>query len=265
MNKLFYFLLFCSVSGAGVLWWLMHAVGGDEIVATETQRPQGLVIRDAPRTEEILGADSATLDEDSEAAEKIVDQMTPLNEAVGPSTLTISSDPEKVEVYLDGKRVGQTPFEAKLKKEVQKFRFEKEGFVPVEREAPAELVPEGAYLSWRISMVKQELPPAQRARLQDVASYFLKGVSGPVFVQVKSVAVETEPRSQVVNEIDSMRKMILEDKVFACEVSLGDKGLWYRYLVGPFETRREAQQALGFLRERLKTQDLFVTGAQSCR
>lgn len=293
MNKLFYFLLFCSVSGAGVLWWLMNTVGLEEtpVAASNTEPTKGLKIEDTispslpveSKPEENAQAEQESDEESQDKPEAETAEPSslfakeegevPKSEGTStssstlsdkPSQLSISSEPSGINVFLDGSKIGVTPLERTLTNKVQKFRFEKEGFVPVEREAPAEKTPEGAYLSWRISMVPQQLPAAQKNRIDSVESYFLKGVSGPVFVQVKALSTDMEPRSSVVRSVQEMRTAIREEKVFGCEVSLGDKGHWYRIVIGPFANKAEASTAMGFLKESLKVDDLFVTGAQSC-
>ncbi len=278
MNKLFYFLLFLSVAGAGVLWWLMHAVEDKTAAQSQTkiEAPKGLVIEDKPSAtpqvsrevldmevqEEEASDELDIVEANGSIAEAPKNEPTPVASDAKPSTLSISSDPEGVAVFLDGKRIGQTPLERSLTQKVQKFRFEKEGFVPVEREAPAEARPEGAYMSWRISMVPQQLPASQKSRMDE--DHFLKGVSGPVFVQIRAVSSDAEPRAAVVKTIEQMRKTLREERVFACEVSLGEKGRWSRILVGPFSSKQEARRSLSFLKESLKADDLFVTGEQSC-
>ncbi len=259
MNKLFYFLLFCSVAGAGVLWWLINSTGENkapEPVAT-IDSPKGLVIEDRPSIPKDAQVTDATAPkEDSHSKAPI--------EGAKASILAISSQPEGVTVRIDGKDVGKTPLERTLTSKIQKFRFEKNGFVPVEREAPAEAHPEGAYMSWRISMVANQLPAAKKARIEDEGSFFLKGVSGPVFVQIKALSSELEPRPAIVKQVQDIRKKLREDRIFGCEVSLGAKGLWSRILAGPFMSREEARKSLEFLKEGLKADDLFVTGEQSC-
>jgi hypothetical protein len=291
MNKLFYFLLFCSVSGAGVLWWLMNTVGVEEshVALSNTETVKGLKIEDthAPsipvnskpsvegaQKEEKLEAkteaetDAETQDKSKSDTEESLSLKgsSPSSSTLSdrPSRLSISSEPSGVNVFLDGNKIGVTPLERTLTNKVQKFRFEKEGYVPVEREAPAEKTSEGAYLSWRISMVPQQLPAAQKKLIDSVESYFLKGLSGPVFVQVKALSADMESRSSVVRLIQEMRTAIREEKIFGCEVSLGEKGHWYRILVGPFANKVEASKAMGFLKESLKLEDIFVAGAQSC-
>lgn|GEM_PF-2892733 len=271
-----------------MLWWLMNTVGIEEAPVAElvSGHTAGLLIEDSlsEKKHEAKAAHAETSHEDADseeepAGESHEGQASDAKASGGhdapksdeskvfsdkPSHLSISSEPSGVNVFLNGSKVGVTPLERTLTPSVQKFRFEKEGFVPVEREAPAEPVPEGAYLSWRISMVTQQLPPAEKSRIDSEESYFLKGMTGPVFVQVKSYSSDLEPRSGVIRKIQSMRESIREEKIFACEVSLGDKGQWYRILIGPFATREEAGRSNTFLKESLKVDDLFVTGAQSC-
>ena len=285
MNKLFYFLLFCSVAGAGVLWWLIHSTGEQKVAHSEVkiEAPKGLVIEDRPSVPKDVHVgdaaapldqgDHATHEGDAHMAEAAAhgeaEKSDDIPAAAPPkdakaSLLAISSDPEGVSVFVDGKLVGKTPLDRTLTKKVQKLRFEKDGFVPVEREAPAEARPEGAYMSWRISMVAQQLPASQKARIDDVGTFFLRGVSGPVFVQIKAFSSALEGRPAIVKQLQEIRKKLREDRIFACEVSLGEKGNWSRILAGPFASREEANKSLTFLKEGLKADDLFVTGEQSC-
>jgi hypothetical protein len=268
VNKLFYFLLFCSVAGAGVLWWLIHSTGENKtpVAAATVEAPKGLVIEDRPSIpKDAHVAEAAANEEDPHSpAQPEVAAVSKLLDGAKASVLSISSEPEGVTVFVDGKEVGKTPIEKTLTTKIQKFRFEKNGFVPVEREAPAEAHPEGAYMSWRISMVANQLPAAKKARIEDEGSFFLKGVSGPVFVQIKALSSELEPRPAIVKQVQDIRKKLREDRIFGCEVSLGAKGLWSRILAGPFMSREEARKSLEFLKEGLKADDLFVTGEQSC-
>lgn len=265
MNKLFYFLLFCSVAGAGVLWWLIHSTGEKKAAVAEAtvEAPKGLVIEDRPSIPKDAQVAEATAHDEAPIEESVEEAKPPL-EGAKASVLSISSEPAGVTVFVDGKDVGKTPLERTLTNKIQKFRFEKSGFIPVEREAPAEARPEGAYMSWRISMVANQLPAAKKARIEDEGSFFLKGVSGPVFVQIKALSSELEPRPAIVKQVQEIRLKLREDRIFGCEVSLGAKGLWSRVLAGPFMSREEARKSLEFLKEGLKADDLFVTGEQSC-
>jgi len=261
MNKLFYFLLFCSVAGAGVLWWLIHSTAPKPVAESRIEAPKGLVIDDRPSVpKDVNVADAAAT---HESTEKTHEPAAPAADSKA-SVLSITSEPEGVLVFIDGKQVAKTPVERTLTQKPQKFRFEKEGFIPVEREAPAEAQPEGAYMSWRISMVPQQVPASKKDRIDEVGSFFLKGVSGPVFVQIKAVSSALEPRASVVKEVLRIRASLREERIFACEVSLGAKGNWSRVLAGPFRSRDEARKSLEFLKEGLKAEDLFVTGEQSC-
>lgn len=277
MNKLFYFLLFCSIAGAGVLWWLIHSTGEQKVATSEVriEAPKGLVIEDRPSVpKDVNAGDAATLPEKGEVApggeashaneEKDPEEIAAHAKDAKASVLAISSDPEGINVLVDGKLVGKTPLERKLTTKVQKLRFEKEGFVPVERDAPAEARPEGAYMSWRISMVAKQLPASQKTRIDEVGTFFLRGVSGPVFVQIKAFSSALEGRPAIVKQVQDIRKKLREERIFACEVSLGEKGNWSRILAGPFSSREEARKSLSFLKEGLKADDLFVTGEQSC-
>ena len=292
MNKLFYFLLFCSVAGAGVLWWLLRSsqhqdqklsAHGESKIAV----PEGLVIEDRPSIpRDVRAGDAETPPTDDAAgsheeahsdvkAEPHGAQTKDAHEAPAKkeilpkgdakaSVLAIASEPSGVMVFVNGKEVGKTPLERTLTNKVQKIRFEKEGFVPVERDAPGEARPEGAYMSWRINMVAQQLPASQKKRIDEVGSFFLKGVSGPVFIQIKAVSSDLEARPVIVKQVQELRAKLREERVFACEVSLGSKGNWSRILAGPFDSRDEARKSLGFFKEGLKVDDLFVTGEQSC-
>lgn len=290
MNKLFYFLLFCSVTGAGVLWWLMNTITQEEVVQeiVVDKDKLGLQIQDTP--DEVHEKDKAkeadeAVKEDTMPSEELAKPNDETKETVDnakttdkndnslnslfqgeakPSQLNISSEPMGVDVFLNSQKIGVTPIERTLTNKVQKFRFEKPGFVPVEREAHAEKTPEGAYLSWRINMVPLQNPTTQKPQVSSSESHFLQGVSGPFFVQVKAYSTEEENRNGLMLILDEMRTTIKEQKVFACEVSLGDRGRWYRVLIGPFASRQEAQKSLSFLKESLKINDLFVTGVQSC-
>lgn len=276
MNKLFYFLLFSSVAGAGVLWWLMHSSAETDKSTTmaTVEAPNGLVIEDRPSAISVprdAKVADAVVPGESEEAPAPKSDHSPKSETPAPpatdakaSTLSISSEPEGVNVFLDGRKVGVTPIERTLTTKVQKYRFEKEGFIPVERDAPAEAKPEGAYMSWRISMVSQQVPAAQKSRMDEADAYFLKGRSGPVFVQIRAVDARLEPRPAIIKELQETRKRLREERIFACEVSLGTKGNWSRILAGPFASREEARRSLRFLKESLQTDDLFVTGEQSC-
>ncbi len=301
MNKLFYFLLFCSISGAGVLWWLMNSTSSPghevEMKADSHESPHGLVIdehsnsghlkankdveaehaeiktedqendTESPKEdlfeaedEQDSGAKHSTKPEDSKH-ENLAHKS---GESSAPTSLSINSSPVSVNVIIDGEKAGVTPFETKLKTKVQKFRFEKEGYVPVEREAPAEAKPEGAFMSWRIAMVEQQLPPSQKTKLEELQSYFLKGTVGPVFVQVKALDQRVYNRSDVVDLLREHRKNLKDNKVISCEVNLGAHGKWFRILVGPFISKPEASQSLEFISKSLNAEDTFVTGAQTC-
>jgi len=310
VNKLFYFLLFCSVSGAGVLWWLMHSGPVEPQAQSESHveadaEPKGLVIEDRPNfhsakseidkkdeetegtdsEEEAVAAEDGTEEERASSDQKALDvaeksslfesdtqeeplsEEAPLSDPQGKNeatVLSINSTPVGVVVFVDGERVGTTPIETRLKKQAQKFRFEKEGYVPVEREAPAELKPEGAFMSWRISMVEQQLPAAQKEKIEDVQSFFLKGTVGPVFVQVRALDQRVHDRSDVMELLKTYRKKLLDEKVVSCEVNLGDSGKWFRILVGPFVSKDEARQSNSFISKSLEADDTFVTGAQTC-
>jgi hypothetical protein len=221
------------------------------------------VIEDRPSVPKDAHAGDAETAHAEEAKKADAQAAAPENDSKA-SVLSIASEPEGVTVFVDGKNVGKTPLERTLTKNPQKIRFEKEGFVPVEREAPGEAKPEGAYMSWRINMVEQQLPAAQRKRIDDVGTYFLKGVSGPVFIQIRALNAQLEPRPSVVRLVQELRAQLREERVFGCEVSLGAKGNWSRILAGPFMSRDEARKSLGFFKEGLKADDLFVTGEQSC-
>lgn len=293
MNKIFYFLLFCSISGAGVLWWLMASIK-EEQVQESAQKSQGLVIEDttvdalsemgvdlspeetesSPSQEGIALDESAMLgqmegeaDEDA-ILDEDVDKEGSLFEDTSviskPTTLSITSVPTGVNVYLNGDLVGQTPVERILTDKVQKFRFEKEGYVPVEREAPAEEKPEGAFMSWRISMVEQQLPPAEKSRIQDMDTYFVEGVLGPAFVQVRSLQGDVFSKQDIIEVLRTMRKQLMDEKVVACAVDLASRGKWYRVLVGPFASQDEAKASVDFVSKSLNISDVFVTGAQTC-
>ncbi|MEO5666484.1 MAG: PEGA domain-containing protein [Bdellovibrionota bacterium] len=264
MNKLFYFLLFCSVAGAGVLWWLIQSTGEKAPHAVTTvEAPKGLVIDDRPSIPKDAHVSDATEHAETPAAAKVEEKSPPRGDAKA-TVLSISSEPEGVSVFIDGKQVAKTPVERSLTNKVQKFRFEKEGFVPVERDAPAESKPEGAYMSWRISMVTQQIPATKKAVIGEDGDFFLKGVSGPVFVQIKALSSALETRPAIIKQVQDMRKKLREERIVICEVSLGKKGNWSRILAGPFPTRDDAHKSLGFLKEGLKADDLFVTGEQSC-
>jgi hypothetical protein len=255
MNKIFYLLLFLSIAGAGVLWWLLNSLPNDAQTANQASVPEvrGIVIQDqAPASAPTLQAEKV----EDKAAE-----ATGGAEAV-PTVLSISSEPSGAAVVVDGEKVGTTPIERKLSKAVQKFRFELEGHEPVEREAPKEDAPGGGLMNWKIQLTKiaDEAPAAQV--LEDESKLRFMGPVGPAFVQIK--AVDEASASTWGDQVTLYRKKIQDDRVFACRVDLGDKGVWVRYLVGPYAARAEAQRDLERVRVGLSTKDAFVTGVQTC-
>jgi hypothetical protein len=250
MNKLFYFLLFLSIAGAGVLWWLLNSLPADNL-AKEASVPEvrGIVIQDqAPSTEPTVHVEEK--DKDSHA------------EPGAATTLSISSEPSGADVFIDGEKAGKTPLERKLTANVQKFRFEFEGHEPVEREAPKEDEPGGGLMNWKIQMTKiaHEAPAAKV--VDDESKLRFEGPVGPAFVQIK--AVEEGAAIGWSDQVKLYRKKIQDERVFGCRVDLKDKGTWVRYLVGPYAARGEAMRDLERVRVGLATKDAFVTGVQTC-
>lgn len=299
INKIFYFLLFCSIAGAGVLWWLMNAVpqpGASDVAAPNQP---ALKVEDIVEDPEEISADERADDsiedpldpppeemsetEDASTSPGLFDSEDPegmpeeaseeqpeeiADEEVvadaDPSVLSITSSPSGVTVYVNGVRRGVTPFETTLTDKEQTLRFQLEGYVPVERKAPAESQPEGAFMSWRISMVKDEPTSSAADEMAEVGDYFPSGMVGPVFIQVKSMDQNVHTRTQVVNELQAMREQLSNDKVVACSVDLGNSGMWYRILIGPFSSKSEARSSLAFVKKSVGINDVFVTGAQKC-
>lgn len=283
INKIFYFLLFCSIAGAGVLWWLINAVPQQgETTATSTAQsdltvedivedsiedplnPPPVEAESAEEVESGNEADEAQEVAESSSSSEVSAPATSETISADPSILSITSDPAGVNVFVNGRQSGITPFETTLTANEQTLRFELEGYVPVERKAPAEEVPEGAFMSWRISMVKQELPSREKDEVAEVADYFPSGMVGPVFIQVKSMEQKVHGRAAVLDELKLMRGQLSNDKVVACSVELANRGMWYRILIGPFSSKSEARSSLPFVKKSIGVDDVFVTGAQKC-
>ncbi len=267
MTKIFYVLLFLCISGVGVLWWLFNSLPPEERVA-------------------VVPAPGLTIEEDESSAEVPKDSEPKLENAVPPpveaeasanasteqssettkgkqskSTLFVESLPPNALVYVDGVLKGKAPFSFDLAAADKVVRFELEGYEKSERTLESHHKEAGALTRWKVEMKKMS-NVAKEAAFQKT-DYRLVGQRGPYFVQLRSVAASENSGWLIV--VQNYRDKMKEDGVFACDVDLGSKGRWTRFLVGPFTGKGLANDALIKARKLTGERDAFVTGDQECR
>jgi hypothetical protein len=286
MNKIFYILLFLSISGAGVLWWLWNSLPPQDKEVAQ-QVVTGLRIEedhkegekgehetsDDSHSEETATSDSAVAatthsSTSTSSSEVPVPETSASKSAAVPqvanspkSSLFVESVPAGALLYVDGVLKGKTPFTFEVKGDDKIVRLEADGFEKTEKVLEPHHRSSGALTRWKIDL-KRMTEPAKAAQFQE-ADYRLVGRRGPFFIQLKAVEGLQAPGWLVA--VQNYRDRIRNAKVFACGVDLDSKGKWTRFLMGPFDSKNAADGSLSPTRTMSGEKDAFVTGEQECR
>jgi hypothetical protein len=290
MNKIFWGLVILSAVGAGILFWLMSTLPTPHVAPTAKE-----VVATRPTTDK--PTDKLTNKLTDKPADKPTDKPATSSE---DGVLTVRTDPVKALVFVGGELKGETPVKIPLAAQSQNVKITAEGFEDYTREMPAlsgDSV--GSNVTWKIQLhpkksSKPETPlnpittasttssPAKKVAASPAPAEppkapeskdeinvsksatedpFITGHQGPVFIQLKAMAV-SEGADALTQAIDDYRAS-LKLSVSGCRVNLGEKGEWMRILVGPFKSKSEANSRLAELHKG-GVQDAFVTGAQKC-
>ncbi len=311
MNRVFYILLFLTISGFGVLWWLFNSLPPDEEMMAPVEK-HGLVIHEekkeageahpethnnahgeshekshaeaegaehkvehshepkAEHKEEVPAhSEHSTSGEESTkeaAAAGSGDHASEPSESLSKnvhaekSSLFIESQPSGAVVYMDGVLKGKTPFTFDLAAADKILRIELDGYQRQERSIEERHRESGALTRWKIELVAQT-PIAKEAAFQK-ADYRLTGTRGPVFVQLK--AVDSKDNTGWLLAVQSFREKLKNKNVYICDVDLGAKGRWTRFLMGPYGEKSEAQSNLKAAKDQGGEAQAFVVGEQKC-
>jgi hypothetical protein len=301
MNRVFYILLFLTISGFGVLWWLFNSLPPEEEVLAPIEK-HGLVIHEEKKAEtpgapgELLAhgeeskAETATAHEThekgaliegaghvsteaaeshgesahSEATHSEAAHSEPAHESeskksatVEKSSIFLETAPVGAMVYVDGVLKGKAPFTFELAATDKVVRIELPGYERTIEERHREA---GALTRWKIDLVPQT-EVAKEASFQKT-DYRLTGTRGPLFIQLK--AVDSKENTGWLLAIQSFREKLKSKNVYICDVDLGAKGRWSRFLVGPFAGKSEAQAELKNAQKLSGEMGAFVVGEQKC-
>jgi len=285
MTKIFIGLTVLSLLGAGVLWWLLQT--------TPATTPKAVAVVTEPSTQvdDVLGDESQS----EESSEASGGQASSESHSAAPaetaSKLTVVSEPEGADVWVDGEKKGTAPVEIELQDKEQSVVLKLKGHADFERKAPAlsAVTEESGALNWKIQMKEMEQTTeksaeksAKKASVAPVAGELkskpkvlpvieakvsgapnaivkLSGLQGPAFVQIRAF----DDPAVGVDEFAKQMASTLSKPVALCLVEIPGKGRFTRVLIGPMKSRREAMRALDGIKQATLT-DAFVTGAQQC-
>lgn len=237
----------------------------------------------APSTEAVSSTPQTAVSEDAAA--------TPEKQS-----LRLLTDPVGASVFVENEFLGNTPLDIPLQNKGLKIAVEAPGYKRFERSIPAQtqgiekgknlfaavmkihLEPEkAAKAEAKKQHAKAQAPAHEASSHAEAATHEEIKVSTPrhskrvalqdknYFIQLKSLP---DLGAATTNEVASVSAVIREKTAFAvhtCRVSLAAKGNWVRILVGPFDSKAEANSslpeaaALG-----IDTEAPFVTGEQKC-
>jgi cell division septation protein DedD len=285
MTKIFIGLTVLSLIGAGVLWWLLQT--------TPATTPKAVAVVTEPSTQvdEVLSDDNHSEDN----AEGDTDQAA--SESVAPvsmaSKLTVVSEPDGAEVWVDGQKKGTAPIEIELEEKERSVVLKLKGHADFERKTPAlsAVTEDLGALNWKIQMkalevkaldikateksankpvkavadapvvkenkVSPVLEPKKTPTPETISR--LSGLQGPAFIQIRAF----DDPAVGIDEFASQMASTLSKPIALCLVEIPGKGRFTRVLVGPLKSRREAMRALDGVKQATLT-DAFVTGAQQC-
>lgn len=167
--------------------------------------------------------------------------------------LRILSEPESAELFLDGQKVGVTPYELSIAQQSQKLKLSAEGFDDYERQVPAAKDAEGD-LVWKIQLKKTTSKSVANSEASRNGFHFEKKRLKGWLLQLKALSLKdfgpTTPQ-EFVN---------LSDVKF-CKVKIKGEE-WVRILVGPYVQKNEAQKVLGSIH--IDWPQAFLTRDQEC-
>jgi hypothetical protein len=283
MNKLFFGLVTLTFVGMGVLFWLMKALPPDQ--ATDQAPSQVTAPKVVEEPKEIVDEENHEAHDAKEGQEPAKSNADATQAQAEPakedevSKLTVSTEPVQALVFVDGQMKGQTPLDLELGPMVQKLKLEAAGYNPVERDIPAVGEKDTAKsLAWTITLraskgalhesprknlfetAKVEKPKVEKAKREARTIEKAKTASG-FWIQLKSIPATDQ------TALDASVKALATSTgqtPTACKVNLGDKGLWYRVLLGPYSTRDEAGTQLSQMHSLLNDKTSFVVGDQKC-
>ena len=205
MKKVFFALMFLSLAGAGVLFWLIRSSPSDLNPTVKTEHAEthdgaaGLHIVD-DKHEEV-----AKVDEHGEAAKEgeategsehgeagkegeekheaasdvekteVTDSHAENHEekageaAKAPPALAIRTEPPAAKVWVDGKLRGETPMDIPLLPKTQMVQLEAEGFEDFTRIAPSDAEAGNGQLNWKIQL-KEKVAAAPEKKVDKKAA-----------------------------------------------------------------------------------------------
>jgi hypothetical protein len=112
----------------------------------------------------------------------------------------------------------------------------------------------------KVEKPKVDRPKVEKAKSETRTAEKAQSVSG-FWIQLKSIPATEQ------TVLDASVKALATSTgqtPTACKVNLGDKGLWYRVLLGPYSTRDEAGTQLSQMHSLLNDKTSFVVGDQKC-
>ncbi len=274
MNKIFYVLVFLSLAGAGILFWLMKSMPeapnaskvsaemapahGEHPATESTSEVTPKDVRVMDLDEKKTDATENPPDEPSESHEK---KAEPVAEKSNTPGLSLSTEPVGAHVFLNNEFKGNTPIELTLKDNEQELRLEAEGFEDYKKIVPKlEEVKDEAHMNWKIQMKK--IAQKKESKVLEAVKLVAAKAPSTFYIQLKSVEKEG-----VSGEVEEFTKKIAEASklnVLPCKVEVQGKGLWTRILVGPFASKKEASAELEKVKK-LNGGEAFIVGAQKCQ
>jgi len=278
MSKIFYILVFLSLTGAGALYWLMKTApeaphAEQKIVNSEAKtnhmEPQDVKVADI--VDNTAGTAAEKIAENSPHNENTVKTTVETPPATAEKTpevavLALSSEPKEAHIYLNNEFKGNTPLEITLSEAPQNLRLESDGYEDYEKALPklSELKDEKR-LNWKIQLKAAKLSSVKVSNPLATKTVSLKATPKTAqkesYVQIKAFPEDAKPED-VAAYIKAQQDKV-KMNIVTCKIKIGDKGMWTRVLVGPFKAKKEALLEM----DKIKTatqEDAFITFKENC-